>query len=79
MNVTERREEVRRLLVSNGEVFYSDLVERFGISEMTARRDIEVLEADGAARRIKHGAIGTAIGAWSPRLTAARTFHTRPS
>jgi len=53
----ERRRETQRLLRARGELEYVWLAEHFGVSEMTARRDIDALEAAGEARRVLGGAI----------------------
>ncbi|HWN35790.1 MAG TPA: DeoR/GlpR family DNA-binding transcription regulator [Pseudonocardia sp.] len=57
MQVAARREEIRRLLLEHGEVEFGALADRFGVSEMTVRRDLEALESDGVARRVRNGAI----------------------
>jgi DeoR family transcriptional regulator, fructose operon transcriptional repressor len=51
-----RRDELVRLLHANGYVSYVEAAERFGVSEMTVRRDVEVLAAGGQARRVSGGA-----------------------
>jgi DeoR/GlpR family transcriptional regulator of sugar metabolism len=48
---------VLRRLTAHGEVGFTGLAEEFGVSEMTIRRDLETLEADGLARRVRGGAI----------------------
>lgn len=53
----DRQRETQRLLRARGELEYVWLAEHFGVSEMTARRDIEALEAAGEARRVRGGAI----------------------
>lgn len=53
----DRQRETQRLLRARGELDYAWLAEHFGVSEMTARRDIEALEAAGEARRVRGGAI----------------------
>ncbi len=45
------------LLHERGEVAVSELSERTGVSSMTIRRDLEVLEQEGALRRVHGGAI----------------------
>lgn len=48
-------EEVRR----TGAVQVSDLVRRFGVSDMTIRRDLDVLAARGAVEKVYGGATST--------------------
>jgi DeoR/GlpR family transcriptional regulator of sugar metabolism len=52
-----RREEIRTLLMASGAVTVSELQSRFGISPMTVRRDLDVLEQRGSARRTHGGAV----------------------
>ncbi len=51
-----RRDEVQRILGDEAYVSSADLAERIGVSEMTIRRDLRMLEADGRARRVAGGA-----------------------
>ena len=53
----ERLIDVRRLIVERGGVRIDDLAIEFGVSEMTIRRDLAELEALGAARRVRGGAV----------------------
>src|SRR4051794_17643065 len=52
-----RREVIRTLLIESGAVTVGELQSRFGISPMTARRDLDVLEQRGSARRTHGGAV----------------------
>jgi DeoR/GlpR family transcriptional regulator of sugar metabolism len=52
-----RRQRVRELLTADGAVTIAELRARFGISPMTARRDLAVLEQQGLARRTHGGAV----------------------
>jgi DeoR/GlpR family transcriptional regulator of sugar metabolism len=60
MELQVRREIVLELLQERGEVSVAELSERAGVSPMTIRRDLEVLEQDGALRRVHGGAISLA-------------------
>lgn len=53
----QRRAEIARILTQSGAVRVADLVARFGTSEPAIRRDLEWLEAQGLARRIRGGAL----------------------
>ncbi|MCX7854731.1 MAG: DeoR/GlpR family DNA-binding transcription regulator [Anaerolineae bacterium] len=53
----QRRAEIARLLAHNGAVRVADLVARFGTSEPAIRRDLEWLEGQGLARRVRGGAV----------------------
>ncbi len=44
------------------------MAEEFGVSEMTIRRDLETLEAEGLARRVRGGAISVISSSYEPPL-----------
>ena len=52
-----RREEVAAQLRADGSITVSSIEARFGVSSMTARRDLAELERRGVARRTHGGAI----------------------
>lgn len=54
---SERRRMIAERLVQRGSVSVSALEAEFGISPMTARRDLDELERQGVARRTHGGAI----------------------
>jgi DeoR/GlpR family transcriptional regulator of sugar metabolism len=58
-----RRAAIAELLRSSGSVTVAQLEQRFGISPMTARRDLSDLERQGLARRTHGGAVLPAITA----------------
>ncbi len=66
MTVKERRALIQKQLMSEGEVDYASLAATFDVSEMTIRRDLEVLESRGAIRRVLGGAIAFAGKAVEP-------------
>jgi DeoR/GlpR family transcriptional regulator of sugar metabolism len=53
----ERRRLIAEQLKEHGSVSVTDLGERFGVSLMTARRDLAELERQGVARRTHGGAV----------------------
>jgi DeoR/GlpR family transcriptional regulator of sugar metabolism len=59
---------VLRRLTARSEAGFTELAEEFGVSEMTIRRDLETLEADGLARRVRGGAISVVSRAYEPPL-----------
>ena len=75
MLAESRRAEIAELIRSAGSVTVAQLEERFGISSMTARRDLSDLERQGLARRTHGGAVLPAITAhedsFSQRLDTA--------
>jgi DeoR/GlpR family transcriptional regulator of sugar metabolism len=58
-----RRREIADALRSTGAVTVSELEERFGISAMTARRDLIELERRGVVRRTHGGAVLPTVSA----------------
>jgi DeoR/GlpR family transcriptional regulator of sugar metabolism len=66
---SQRRQAVLRRLAAHGEAGFTELAEEFGVSEMTIRRDLESLEADGLARRVRGGAISVVSGSYEPPLS----------
>lgn len=52
-----RRAQIVELLRRSGSITVAELEERFGVSSMTARRDLEHLERKGRARRTHGGAV----------------------
>src|SRR3954471_7157106 len=59
----ERRSIVAEWLQSAGAVTITDLQSRFGVSPMTARRDLSILADRGAARRTHGGAVLPSLAA----------------
>lgn len=57
MKGTQRRKELVEWLEQEKSLSLLQIVERFGISKMTAHRDLDVLEERNALRRIHGGAI----------------------
>ncbi|HOG45834.1 MAG TPA: DeoR/GlpR family DNA-binding transcription regulator [Anaerolineae bacterium] len=53
----ERRREIVRLIDAGGRATVADLAQRFGVAEMTIRRDLDDLDAQQLLRRIHGGAL----------------------
>ncbi len=70
MNVqgVERLDVLRRRLEADGRLVVADVAADLDVSDMTIRRDLEVLVDEGVARRVRGGAV--AIG---PQQFTART------
>ena len=66
MKTAQRREAIKRRLISVGEVEFEMLATEFGVSEMTIRRDAEFLENSGLARRVRGGIISIKGRAFEP-------------
>ncbi|WP_019179714.1 DeoR/GlpR family DNA-binding transcription regulator [Microbacterium yannicii] len=57
-----RRAELERLVTADGYVASADAAQRLGVSEMTVRRDLRLLEDQGVLRRVAGGATIAAVG-----------------
>jgi DeoR/GlpR family transcriptional regulator of sugar metabolism len=53
----DRRRSIAELLLANGSVSVAQIQARFGVSAMTARRDLQELERRGVVRRTHGGAV----------------------
>ncbi|MEU3777777.1 DeoR/GlpR family DNA-binding transcription regulator [Streptomyces sp. NPDC032472] len=66
MNVMERHKFVVGLLMQQNRATVAELAQATGASEMTIRRDLEVLESQGALRRVRGGAVSSLPGGVEP-------------
>lgn len=71
MLVTERRERILALVRERGTVPLAELAATLGVSEMTVRRDIDLLAEDGELQKVRGGV--RAVSATGMRVTAAPT------
>ncbi len=62
----ERHQEILKLLETHSSVTVADLVQRFQVSEMTIRRDLDALERQGLLRRVHGGAISVRGRSYEP-------------
>ncbi|MFO8036816.1 MAG: DeoR/GlpR family DNA-binding transcription regulator [Anaerolineales bacterium] len=53
----ERQRQIRELINLQGEVTVSELADRFGVSQMTIRRDLQDLAAQEAVEKVHGGAV----------------------
>lgn len=63
---TERHQQIIDLLEKNGSVTVTELVNRFGTSEMTIRRDLDILEKRFMLRRVHGGAVSARGSSYEP-------------
>jgi len=63
-----RRVAILTKLASDGEARIAELAHAFGTSEMTIRRDLEILELDGHARRVRGGVISAVSRSYEPPI-----------
>jgi DeoR/GlpR family transcriptional regulator of sugar metabolism len=73
MGASARRETIRGLLAERGELGIAELATEFDVSEMTIRRDLEELEEQGFARRVRGGVIATVSRSYEPPLAMRAT------
>jgi DeoR/GlpR family transcriptional regulator of sugar metabolism len=73
MSTQERRGAIRGFLANKGEAGITELAAEFDVSEMTIRRDLEELEDQGVARRVRGGAIATVSRSYEPPLATRAT------
>ena len=70
MLASQRRATILELVETTGAVRVSELVEQLGVSDMTIRRDIELLAGKGLVERVHGGAIGVGRSSQEPGFTA---------
>lgn len=70
----ERREDIVSLIHLNGRVKVSELSERYGISEVSIRKDLEHLEMQGQLSRVHGGAVG--VGKMYVGMDLAERYRT---
>lgn len=57
MFIEERHSEIAKQIVTNGKITISEISEKYGISDESARRDLRLLEQKGLCKRTYGGAI----------------------
>ncbi|MDH6577765.1 DeoR/GlpR family DNA-binding transcription regulator [Kitasatospora sp. MAP5-34] len=57
MGIANRLDVTLRLVLGGGGATVTELARRLGVSEMTARRDLDELERQGLVRRVRGGAV----------------------
>ena len=74
LSTEERREDIISLVHEEGRVRTADLSKRYGISEVSIRRDLEYLEAQGQLSRVHGGAVG--VGKLYVNMSLTERFKT---
>lgn len=57
MFMEERHQEITEIIKANGKVTVAQIIEKYGISDESARRDLRMLEQQGVCKRTHGGAI----------------------
>lgn len=63
-----RRQQILELVQQNNRISVVEICRRFGVSEMTARRDLQELDREGLLRRVRGGAIQNLGRSYEPPL-----------
>lgn len=71
-----RRAEIAEVLRTRGSISVADIEKQFGVSSMTARRDLADIEARGLARRTHGGAVMPTIAAHEDSFASRMAVHT---
>jgi len=72
-----RHDVIRGLLETEGLVRVSELALRFEVSEMTIRRDLDLIAEEGAVRRVRGGAIAVGPQSFETRFRQNATGKSR--
>lgn len=75
MNSHKRHQTILELIEEQGSVQVSDLCTRFGVSEMTIRRDLAHLEQTGLVRRVYGGAVSARGRSYEPPFLTRAGEH----
>ncbi len=62
MNARQRRDSITRLIRDRGRVQVTELMEEFGLTDTSIRRDLSILEEKGVLSRVHGGAVSTREG-----------------
>lgn len=76
MLAAARRDAISRLVAEQGALSVGALAKRFGVSEMTVRRDLNQLQRSGTIKRAHGGAIRAPVVVPTPAMTEP-TFNAR--
>jgi DeoR/GlpR family transcriptional regulator of sugar metabolism len=66
MNAIERQNKIIEIILEYGRVDISNICEKFAVSEMTARRDLNELDRRGLLRRVHGGGIANLGRSYEP-------------
>lgn len=66
MNADDRQQEILQLLGTQGTLSIGDLAQRYEVSEMTIRRDLNQLASEGLLVRTRGGAAASSSGSFEP-------------
>ena len=73
MIAAKRQQKIVELVTEAGQVSISQICEHFKVSEMTARRDLNLLDRQGLLRRVHGGAISNLGRSFEPPFSSRAT------
>jgi DeoR/GlpR family transcriptional regulator of sugar metabolism len=80
LSAQERRALIAQLIADTGRLAVGDLAERFGLTDVSIRRDLGILEEQGRLRRVHGGAVAvTAVRLAGTYATKARESREQKS
>jgi DeoR/GlpR family transcriptional regulator of sugar metabolism len=71
----ERQRKILELVLKNNEISVAEICNKFDVSEMTARRDLQDLEREGLLRRVHGGAVNNQGRSYEPPLQLRSNKH----
>ncbi len=79
LNTRDRRDAIERLIATDQRVSVADLTSRFGVTDVSIRRDLAALEEEGRLHRIHGGAVAPSSnhGAYARKLQEHREAKLR--
>ena len=72
---SERQQRIKQLVLAQGSLRVAELAEQFGVSEMTIRRDFELLEEAGHLERTFGGAVASEQTAFETSYAVRLSKH----
>ncbi len=75
LSALERRSLIAQMVMENGAVYLSDLVQQFQITETSIRRDLSLLEEAGRLKRIHGGAVTVSGNVRSDSFSEKMQLH----
>lgn len=75
MSAEERRGLIVEFVLDKGRITIPDICQHFKVSEMTARRDLNLLDRQGLLRRVHGGAIANLGRSYEPPFQTRATKH----
>jgi DeoR/GlpR family transcriptional regulator of sugar metabolism len=73
MSALNRLSHIVEIVMEKGSISIPEVCEHFGVSEMTARRDLNELDRQGLLRRVHGGAIASLARSYEPPFPTRAT------